>query len=131
MTGGNDNETTFETHMAKILTRRVESLTNAERLARAVLMFHDGSQWDDDKSATWKALTGSDEVTTKALGNLARAVRSAEELKEARRLAIVETLVHVMVSDGVACPDVTRDDVERVLQRAAEHGYMMVPWPAR
>jgi len=46
-----------------------------EKLARAVLMFHDAKPWGSaERFAIWKELTGSDEVTTKVLCDLARKV---------------------------------------------------------
>lgn len=31
------------------------------------LLFHSGGAWDDDKRARWKAITGSDDASTKAM----------------------------------------------------------------
>jgi streptomycin 6-kinase len=53
-------------------------ISMAERLARAVLLFHSGEPWTTERRATWISLTGSDEATTRVLCNLARAVHSDE-----------------------------------------------------
>jgi hypothetical protein len=47
---------------------------NADRLARAVLLFHRGGPWSEADRATWRKLTGEDEATTKVLCDLARRV---------------------------------------------------------
>jgi hypothetical protein len=53
--------------------------SNAERLARAVLLFHRGGRWTEDDQEMWEALTGAKDATTKALCDLARVVRGQEE----------------------------------------------------
>jgi hypothetical protein len=52
----------------------IDALTLGERLARAVLLFHEAGPWDGRKARLWRALTGGDEATTKTLGELARRV---------------------------------------------------------
>lgn len=47
------------------------SRTLAGRLARAVLLFHDGSPWDLSRQERWLALTGTTTVTPKSLCNFA------------------------------------------------------------
>jgi hypothetical protein len=42
------------------------------KLAAAVLLFHRGGPWTMDDMKAWEALTGSREVTTKALCDFAR-----------------------------------------------------------
>jgi hypothetical protein len=59
--------------------RDMAKLSNAERLARAVLLFHDASPWGASKSELWLALTGERAATTRVLCDLARRVRSEEE----------------------------------------------------
>lgn len=54
-------------------------MSNAERLARAVLLFHHGSPWTADDAEMWVTLTGSQDATTRTLCNLARRVRREEE----------------------------------------------------
>lgn len=56
-------------------------ISDAERLARAVLLFHRGGEWTLEDRITWHALTGTDESTTRTLCDLARHVRAAEEHK--------------------------------------------------
>lgn len=56
-------------------------MSDAEKLARAVLMFYAGTAWGDNERETWLMLTGSDEATTRTLGNLARRVRAQEEMR--------------------------------------------------
>lgn len=59
--------------------RNMARIGNAERLARAVLLFHRGVPWSDEDIAIWKALTGEWDATTKVLCDLARRVRAQEE----------------------------------------------------
>lgn len=54
-------------------------MSDAEKLARAVLLFFEGGPWTEDYRETWKLLTGSDVATTRSLGELARKVRAQEE----------------------------------------------------
>lgn len=42
-------------------------------------MYFQGGAWTQDDRENWKMLTGSDESTTRVLGNLARKVRTQEE----------------------------------------------------
>jgi hypothetical protein len=56
-------------------------ISGAERLARAVLLFHRGGAWSAWDREVWQALTGTTEATTRTLCNLARQVRDAEERK--------------------------------------------------
>lgn len=46
-------------------------VTDAEKLAAAVVLFYSAGPWDDRKRATWEKLTGTKEATTKHLGDLA------------------------------------------------------------
>ena len=55
------------------------ALSDAERLARAVLLFHRGGTWTADDAEIWQALTGSTDATTRTLCELARRVRRQEE----------------------------------------------------
>jgi hypothetical protein len=59
---------------AERLARARERLVRAERLARAVLLFHRGGRWDYDDTREWRELTGTDCATTKTLANLARGI---------------------------------------------------------
>lgn len=52
------------------MTRDEREMTSA---LMAVLLFHGGDEWTDAKRREWKALTGSDEVTTKVLCDTVRA----------------------------------------------------------
>jgi hypothetical protein len=56
-------------------------MSDAEKLARAVLMFYQGVTWGENERETWLMLTGSEEATTRTLGNLARKVRAQEEMR--------------------------------------------------
>jgi hypothetical protein len=47
-------------------------MTDVERLARAVLLFHRGGQWTGEMRNEWVMLTDSEDATTKALCDLAR-----------------------------------------------------------
>jgi hypothetical protein len=55
------------------------ALSNADRLARAVLLFHSADSWSDEKREQWLALTGQEAATTRVLCDLARLVRIEEE----------------------------------------------------
>jgi predicted NUDIX family NTP pyrophosphohydrolase len=46
-----------------------------ENLAAAVLLFHRGGPWTAEDQAAWVALTGTPDVTTKALCDFARKVQ--------------------------------------------------------
>ena len=55
-------------------------MSDAERLARAVLLFHNGGPWTDQERATWVALTGDyDATTVKLLCDLARRILASAE----------------------------------------------------
>lgn len=56
-------------------------ISNAERLARAVLLFFRGGRWTRLDDEQWAALTGSETASSRALCDLARMVRSEEERK--------------------------------------------------
>ena len=56
-------------------------MSQAEKLARAVLLFFRGGQWTQDDREMWIVLTGQRDATTKALCDLAREVRGQEERK--------------------------------------------------
>jgi hypothetical protein len=49
-------------------------MTGAERLARAVLLFHKGGEWTPDNRAEWEIVTDSSEVTAEVLCDVARDV---------------------------------------------------------
>ena len=57
----------------------IGQLSNAERLARAVLLLHRGGPWTTADREIWKAITGQDEASTKSLCDFARKIRKAEE----------------------------------------------------
>lgn len=59
--------------------RDMAKISNAERLARAVLMFFDPGEWNAGRREEWLAITGRDECSSKVLGDLAREVRAEEE----------------------------------------------------
>lgn len=54
-------------------------LDDAERLARAVLLFHKAPPWTDQDSEVWLALTGQVDATSKVLCDLAREIRAKHE----------------------------------------------------
>lgn len=56
-------------------------LSSAEKLARAVILFHSSNSWTKEQQSMWENLTGSFEATSKVLCDLARTVRSEEENK--------------------------------------------------
>jgi hypothetical protein len=51
----------------------------AERLARAVLLFHRGGPWTEQDREVWLSLTGTPDATTRTLCDLARQVRDGIE----------------------------------------------------
>lgn len=55
--------------------------TDALKLARAVLLFWNGKEWDEGNQREWEELTGVKECTSKRLCDFAREimVRSAEQ----------------------------------------------------
>jgi len=57
-------------------------MSDAERLAKAVLLFHRGGPWFDRDRELWSALTGEREATTKVLCDLARRIRATEEAND-------------------------------------------------
>lgn len=59
--------------------RDMAAISSAERLARAVLMFFEPGDWSRDKRELWLAITGTDNATSRTLGDLARTVRAEEE----------------------------------------------------
>jgi hypothetical protein len=62
-------------------------VTELERLARAVLLFHRGGPWTEADRYAWRGLTGEDEATTKVLCDLARQTVTFVERVEARQRA--------------------------------------------
>jgi hypothetical protein len=52
-------------------------LSNADRLARAVLLFY-APAWNDRTRRLWRTLTGTDEATTRTLCGLARRILAEE-----------------------------------------------------
>jgi hypothetical protein len=59
--------------------RNMAKISDAERLARAVLMFFGQGRWTAWNAEIWLALTGKEEATTKVLGDLAREILIKEE----------------------------------------------------
>lgn len=59
--------------------RDITKISNAERLARAVLLFHGSVEWTNGQREVWTALTGEHDATTRVLCDLARRVRDQEE----------------------------------------------------
>lgn len=57
-------------------------MTDSERLARAVLMFHKGSPWTDEDKRKWYALTNTGEATSRNLCDFARHVLVKEQIRE-------------------------------------------------
>lgn len=80
--------------------RGAARLSNAERLSRAVLLFFDPGDFNDEKRAAWKALTGNDECSSKRLGDLAREVRAEEERHSAVVLVLAAMLDEINEQAG-------------------------------
>jgi hypothetical protein len=49
-------------------------MTGAERLARAVLLFHKSGEWTPDNRAEWEIVTDRSEMTAEVLCDVARDV---------------------------------------------------------
>jgi len=49
-------------------------MTDPEKLARAVLLFHQGGNWGEEQRRLWRLFTAEDGATTKVLCDLARRV---------------------------------------------------------
>lgn len=91
----------------------------------AVLLFHGGGPWDDDRRRKWERLMGHDDCTTKALCDFVRVAVfkakgdqgrwvPAERLKEAQRV-----LGDAMEERGVV-PKEWRERCERALKMLNE-----------
>jgi hypothetical protein len=65
-------------------------MTDAERLARAVLLFHRGGMWTEMDREEWELLTGSGEASTKTLCDLARRTAPEEEPALNARVAYLD-----------------------------------------
>lgn len=61
--------------------RDMAKISDAEKLARAVLLFWQGGAWSEEQQTLWEACTGTANTTTRALCDLARKVRSQEEAR--------------------------------------------------
>lgn len=59
--------------------RDMAAITDAEKLARAVLLFHQGGEWTPEMRELWRVYTGYRDGTTKVLCDLARRVLAKEE----------------------------------------------------
>jgi len=49
-----------------------DDITPLQRLARAVLLFHNNAPWNGEARNTWTMLTGETDATPQVLCNLAR-----------------------------------------------------------
>lgn len=56
----------------------VEYVRNLEKVASAIICFHSGLPWTKETQASWEALTGRKEATTKSLCDFAREVLGIE-----------------------------------------------------
>ena len=65
------------------------SINAAERLARAVLLFHSADSWTAENREQWFALTGQQTATTRVLCDLARRTLIAAVAKDIRAESIV------------------------------------------
>jgi hypothetical protein len=94
----------------------------AERLARAVLLFHRGGPWTDDDRAVWEALTGSTEATTVTLCDVARSYLATAKIRSlAATVRWLRTLAALEAVDGPDCAvPATLDDVASDLEAQAE-----------
>ncbi len=59
---------TFKNKTTAVYFHRKHNMTyTTDDAFRAVLLFHGGGEWNGEKRAEWKRITGSDEATTKVL----------------------------------------------------------------
>jgi hypothetical protein len=58
----------------------VVNISNAEKLARMIIMFYRPKLTDDDRRL-WHEMCGNRDITTKVLGDMARVVLKEEEDK--------------------------------------------------
>ena len=54
-------------------------IARMEAALRAVLLFHEGSIWDEERALEWGRLAGSREVTTRGLCDCVRAALGDEQ----------------------------------------------------
>lgn len=54
-------------------------MSDAERLATAVLLFHKGGQWTDSDDILWEKLVGSNSATSRTLCDFARNILFKKE----------------------------------------------------
>lgn len=75
--------------VALVIKGHAESVDNARLIAaapeqhaalNAVLLFHSASPWDEQKREAWRAITGTDESTTKVLCDHIRSVLGKVEV---------------------------------------------------
>jgi hypothetical protein len=85
-------------------------LSTAERLARAVLLFHSPT-WNEDKRRLWHALTGEQETTARSFCDFASRIRADEEYAgtlDERVMAATKLLAayHLRMAHDSSAPDV-------------------------
>jgi hypothetical protein len=86
--------------------RDMAEISNAERLARAVLLFHDSAEWTDQQREVWTALTGEHDATTRVLCDLARRVRNQEgSTAESQTIDGIENLCRIICEAEQVDPD--------------------------
>jgi hypothetical protein len=59
----------------------VIEISQAERLARAVILFFRGGPWSEQDRELWRHYTGSDDATTRTLCDLARRIEREESAR--------------------------------------------------
>jgi hypothetical protein len=63
----------------------LERVPGAIRALEATLEFHSGEPWTEERKARWKELTGSDEVSARALCDTVRRALAGEDVREDER----------------------------------------------
>lgn len=70
-----------DTEVAEANARLCAAAPKLRAVAEATLLFHCASPWGEAKDARWRELTGSDEATTKALCDFARATLAKADVQ--------------------------------------------------
>jgi hypothetical protein len=93
----------------------------AIRALEATLEFHSDEPWTEERKARWKELTGSDEVSPRALCDAVRRALAGEDVREDER----EDRPITIEIPGLG-PEADKETVERAVAEA-----IRLLWPGR